>query len=277
MTFESNRGLGDLHSHLVPGVDDGARSLDEALEAVGLMVEAGIGTIVTTPHVRASLLQDPDQAERRISEVETSFRALAVAVAERFPDVRLGRGFEVMLDVPDPDLRDPRVRLASTDYVLVEWPRLRIPRGTNAVLARIRADGFTPIVAHPERYHGLDPELRIPLSWHQSGALLQVNHGSLVGRYGSEARLRAFRLLEAGAVQALSTDHHPRPNHGLDVQAVQALFREAGADESFEYLTRVNPGRLVRGEAPVPVPPLTPRKGLMGRLGDLLGGRGGRT
>jgi protein-tyrosine phosphatase len=273
MTSESKARLGDLHSHLVPGVDDGARSLDEALQAVEAMVEAGIGTIVTTPHIRASVFHDTEKAERRISEVEAAYRRLAVAVAERFPQVRLGRGFEVMLDVPDPDLRDPRVRLASTDFVLVEWPRLRIPRGTNAVLARIRADGFTPIVAHPERYHGLDPELRIPRSWRQTGALLQVNHGSLVGRYGNEARLRALRLLQDGTVQYLSSDHHPRPNHGLDLEAVERLFQEAGAEESFQCLTQVNPNRLVQGEAPVPVPGFTPRKGLLGRLGDIWGGR----
>ena len=99
------------------------------------MVRVGIGTIVTTPHVRASVFHDPEATERRISEVEGAYRELAVAVAERFPEVRLGRGFEVMLDVPDPDLGDPRVRLASTDFVLVEWPRLRIPRGTNAGLS----------------------------------------------------------------------------------------------------------------------------------------------
>ena len=61
-------------------------------------------TIVTTPHIRASLFHDPERAEGRISEVEAAYRRLAVAVAERFPDVRLGRGFEVMLDIPDPDL-----------------------------------------------------------------------------------------------------------------------------------------------------------------------------
>lgn len=273
MTQESKLPLGDVHSHLVPGVDDGARSLDEALKAVGAMVEAGVGTIVTTPHVRASLFHDTERAEERIVEVESAYRQLAVAVSERFPEVKLGRGFEVMLDVPDPDFRDSRVRMASTDFVLVEWPRMRIPRGTHAVLSKIRSDGFTPIVAHPERYHGLDAELRIPMMWRQAGALLQVNHGSLIGRYGTEARLRALRLLQTGAVQYLSSDHHPRPNHGLDIEAVETLFHEAQAEESFDCLTRINPGRLVQGKPPVLVPGFTPRKGLIGRLGNLLGGR----
>ncbi len=265
--------LGDLHSHLVPGVDDGARTLDEALEAVDRMVAVGIGRVVTTPHFRASLLQDDEACGRRIGEVEESFGRLQAAVDTRHPGVRLERGFEVLLDVPDPDFSDPRVRLAGTPFVLVEWPRLRIPPGTGAVLAQIRESGWIPVVAHPERYHGMDAELRRPLQWRQVGALLQVNHGSVVGRYGTEARNRALRLLQAGVVDYLSTDHHPRPGHGLDVDAVRTFFREADADESFVRLTEVNPGRLLEGDMPVEVPGFTIRKSLLGRLGNILGGR----
>jgi protein-tyrosine phosphatase len=273
MTDESRMPLGDLHSHLVPGVDDGARTLDESLEAVGLMQEAGIGRIVTTPHLRASLLQDREAAEERIGQVETAFHRLEAALADGYPEVELARGFEIKLDVPDPDLDDPRVRMAGTPFVLVEWPRLRVPPGTSAVLSRIRASGWIPIVAHPERYHGLDAELRMPRAWRQAGALLQVNHGSVVGRYGGEARSRALHLLQAGVVDYLSSDHHPRPGHGLDVEAVRSFFREAEAEESFERMTAVNPSRLLAGELPVEVPGFTVRRGLFGRLGDMLGGR----
>ncbi|HSM06872.1 MAG TPA: CpsB/CapC family capsule biosynthesis tyrosine phosphatase [Longimicrobiales bacterium] len=265
--------LGDLHSHLVPGVDDGARTLDEALEAVDAMVAVGIGRVVTTPHFRASLLQDEDACAQRIDEVERSFERLREAVRTRHSTLRLERGFEILLDVPDPDFSDPRVRLAGTPYVLVEWPRMRILPGTAAVLTRIREAGWTPVVAHPERYHGMDAELRRPLQWRQAGALLQVNHGSVVGRYGTEARSRALRLLQAGVVDVLSTDHHPRPGHGLEVEAVREFFREADAEESFARLTDVNPGRLMDGEAPLEVPGFALKKSLLGRLGNILGGR----
>lgn len=262
--------LGDLHSHLIPGVDDGARTLAEALDAVEAMTREGIRRIVTTPHLDASLLQDREAADARIKEVQAAFKELAIQVREKYPEVILWRGFEVALDVPDPDFSDPRVRMAGTRFVLVEWPRLSVPPGSTAALERIRSDGWLPVVAHPERYHGLGEGLTLPRRWREAGAFLQVNHGSLVGRYGNEPRARALRLLEAGAAHYLSSDHHPRPRHSLKVKAVQELFAELDAESSFFTLSRTNPQRLMDDKEPLPVPGFTARGGLLSRLGAFL-------
>lgn len=265
--------LGDLHSHLVPGVDDGARSLEEALDAVEAMTRVGIRRIVTTPHFQASLLSDPARADRRIREVQRAFREVAVRARERFPEVVLWRGFEVMLDDPHPDFSDPRVRMAGTRFVLVEWPGLKVPPGTEAVIATIRESGWVPILAHPERYRGLDQRLDLPRRWRRAGALLQVNHGSLIGQYGNEARSHAHRLLQAGLADYLSTDHHPRPDNAVRVPPVREFFEEAGAEESFMMLTRTNPQRLMDDVEPIPVPPVEAKPGLLSRLGVILGRR----
>lgn len=263
--------LGDVHSHLVPGVDDGARTLTEALEAVEAMTRAGVRRIITTPHLLASILGDEERAEARIEAVQLAFRELAVAARARFPEIVLWRGFEVKLDVPDPDLSDPRVRMAGTRFVLVEWPAFQIPPGTEAVLARIRRAGWIPVLAHPERYHGLDDELSLPRRWKAAGALLQINHGSLLGRYGSEPRSRALRLLQAGVADYLSSDHHPRPRSLLHVAPVREIFREMGAEESFLVLTRTNTQRLMDDKEPLPVPAFSARPGLLSRLDGWLG------
>lgn len=265
--------LGDLHSHLVPGVDDGARTLEEALHSVEAMARAGVGRVVTTPHLQASLLHDREALERRIGKVEAAFQELAAAARGRIPKLVLQRGFEIMLDVPDPDLSDPRLRLAGTRFVLVEWPRLRVPPGTESVLTRIRAAGWIPVVAHPERYHGLDAALALPGRWKEAGAFLQVNHGSLLGRYGSEARARALRLLQAGVADYLSSDHHPRPGGSFQLEASWDVFRELDAEESFLTLTRTNPHRLMEDQEPLVVPGFAPRKGILARIGGWLAGR----
>ncbi|UCC24819.1 MAG: hypothetical protein JSU98_13960 [Gemmatimonadales bacterium] len=266
--------LGDLHSHLVPGVDDGARSMQEALDAVEAMTRVGIRRIITTPHLEASTLQDPEKAEKRIKAVQTAFRELVVAVREHFPEVALWRGFEIALDVPDPDFSDPRVRMAGTRFVLVEWPRLSVPPGSHGPIRRIRDAGWIPVVAHPERYHGVHNDLQMAATWREAGGYLQVNHGSVLGQYGDEARNRALRLLEAGLASYLASDHHPRPRHGLTVKLVREFFRELDAEETFLTLTRTNPRRLMDDREPYAVPRITVRGGLRGRLGSFLGGKG---
>lgn len=261
----------DLHSHLVPGVDDGSRTLDEALEGLGRMREAGIVRVVTTPHLDASLTREPGALQPRLSQIDESFRLLAEAVAERFPDMELRRGQEVMLDVPDPDLSDLRVHLAETRYVLVEWPRLTVPPGTAEVLARLRDMGVTPVVAHPERYRGMSERLRLADVWRREGAVLQVNYGSLVGRYGAGPRAVAFRLLEQGWVDCLSTDFHGRPHQELFFQNAREVFEARDAADEFELLAAVNTGHVLDGEPVQMVPPIPPDRRLWSRLRGLLG------
>jgi protein-tyrosine phosphatase len=159
------------------------------------MVAAGIGQIVTTPHVNASLTRDSKLLGTWLEEVDASWQELAEHVRRRFPDVELLRGHEVMLDVPDPDFSDARLRLAGMSFVLVEWPRLQIPPMTEPVIERIADAGYHPILAHPERYKGIKQDLDRAGAWRSAGAFLQVNHGSLAGRYGSDACEVASELL----------------------------------------------------------------------------------
>lgn len=260
----------DLHSHLVPGVDDGARTLEESLEGVGRMRDAGISRIVTTPHLDGSLTRQPSALEARLAAVDEAFESLEEAAKRRFPDLELRRGHEVMLDVPDPDLTDPRLRLGRTNYVLVEWPRLRVPPGTVETVRKLQGSGLRLVIAHPERYHGMAERLRLAEMWRSEGAVLQVNYGSLVGRYGPEARTLAFRMLERGWVDCLSTDFHGRPHLDLYLPRAGALFEERDAEEQFRVLAAVNTGRIMKGEDLLDVGPIPPDRRLWSRLRGLL-------
>ena len=270
MTDRDATALVDLHNHLVPGVDDGARDVAAVLESVERMTRAGIRRIVTTPHIRAGLTQDRRDLGHRLDEVQRAWETAADAIGRAFPEVEYRQGHEVMLDVPDPDLSDPRLRLAGTDFVLVEWPRMHIPPATTRVIERMVSEGYRPVIAHPERYVGVGEALDVVGSWRAAGAALQVNYGSFVGRYGSDARTNAFRLLRRGWADYLSTDFHGRPNLKLYKHEAWDLLSELGARDILTALCITNPGRLLRNEAPLPVEPLPDERGFWARLKELV-------
>lgn len=263
--------LTDLHSHLVPGVDDGAPRLDDALEGVGRMRDAGIAAAVTTPHLQGSLTRDPGELERVLAAEDEAWSDLSSAVGERHPDLRLERGHEVRLDVPDPDLSDERLRLAGTSWALVEWARFRIPPGSREAVEDLVDRGWRPILAHPERYGGLLRTPEVVEEWRGAGARLQVNHGSLVGRYGADARRRAFWLLERGWVDILSTDFHGRRDQPLLLAEAREALEDVRGGEVFRLLTEENPGRVLEDRDLLPVPPLVVERGLWARLLGLFG------
>lgn len=266
MTSELRPAVVDFHSHLVPGVDDGARDMDESLAAVGRMVEAGIEKIITTPHANASLTHDPDGLRSWLDTVDEPWGNLTKQVRRLFPALELHRGHEVMLDVPDPDLSEPRLRLAGTSFVLVEWPRLQIPPRTTQVIQRIVAAGYHPIVAHPERYAGMKREFEYAGAWRDAGAYLQVNHGSFAGRYGADAREVAGQLLERGWVDYLSSDFHGRAHLGIHLRDADDFFTENDGVEQFHLLTVSNPGRVIDDQLPLPVPKMRIQEGFWDRL-----------
>jgi protein-tyrosine phosphatase len=277
VTTRDVTSLVDIHSHLVPGVDDGARHIAAVVSSVERMTVAGIRRIVTTPHIQASLTLDPPSLEARLSEVDQAFEAASAAVKEAFPEVEFLRGHEVMIDVPEPELDDPRIRMNGTPFVLIEWPRLHVPPGTPRVIQWIRDQGYRPVIAHPERYSGVPESPGILRRWKAAGAYLQVNYGSLVGRYGAAARELAFLVLEKGLADYLASDFHGRSGLKIYKQEAWDVLESRDATEILQTLCRANPSRLIEGLEPLPVLPLSGAPGLFGRLRGMVTGRDRRT
>src|SRR5687768_6320068 len=112
----------DFHNHLIPGVDDGAQTVEESLEALECFRKDGVTVVVATPHVDASLTLEPAALGRRLAEIDAGWALLQEAAVRDFPDIVLYRGCELALDVPKPDLTDARLRLNGGRYVLIEFP-----------------------------------------------------------------------------------------------------------------------------------------------------------
>ena len=186
----------DVHTHLLPGVDDGSPSVDVSVPILERFAADGVEIVVCTPHLDASRAKDaPHDLHVAILD---DLRAHAP------PTPRLLPGWEIMLDAPGVDLRDRRLALGGSTAVLVEFPRMMIPPNAADELFRLRMSGVVPVLAHPERYWGCTAA-RVE-QWRGVGAVIQMD---VAGVFGSGAQATvAATLLEEGLVDLFASDTH---------------------------------------------------------------------
>lgn len=244
----------DIHSHLLPGVDDGSRSIEMSVPVLERFAADGVECIVLTPHLLAS------EAKTAPYERHVEILAGLRAAVSRAPELRLG--WEIMLDEPNADLRAPQLGLGGSRALLVEFPRTSVPARAAGELFRIRSTGSVPVLAHPERYWGCTVEK--VTEWRAAGAVIQMDTAGLVGK-GSIATI-SRALLEAGVVDLFASDNH---GDSRSLATARAWLLEVATPEHADLLTRTNAGRLLSNEPLVPVPPLPKRRGIFGRLREL--------
>jgi protein-tyrosine phosphatase len=249
----------DLHAHLIPGVDDGSHTVEQSVEVLEQFARQGVRAVCCTPHLRASEAADPPCG--RMDDLVAELRDAGP------PVVKLTRGFEVFLDVPDPDLSEPCLSLAGTRYVLVEFGRL-VPAGASVeVLQRVVAQGRVPLLAHPERYAVCTPELG--RRWQEAGAVLQLDATTLLMESRRAERARA--LLQAGCAGIVASDNHG--DRRTVFAAVEWLERHGGARQA-QLLAVENPAAILADAPVAPVPALRLRLSLFTRFKDILVGGG---
>ncbi len=258
-------GLADLHTHVIPYVDDGAPDLESSLRTLQELFESGVTTVVGTPHLNAS-----NPVGKRRTRADQAWPELVERASERLPHLRLHRGYEIQLDTPNLDLGDPELRLAGSRFVLVEFMAFTVPTRSAEVLSRIAQDGYVPILAHPERYWGYDRSFAVVPEWRAAGVLLQVNAGSLLGEYGDSIKMIAHRFLREGWVDVIASDNHARPNRSLSLRAAWDFLVDHGLETEAALLLSTNPLRILKDQKPLAVGPAQLRRGLLSRLAKVL-------
>jgi protein-tyrosine phosphatase len=172
-----------------------------------------------------------------------------------------------MLDAPGVDLRAPGLHLGSSSAVLVEFPRMQIPPGAARELLRIRNSGVVPVLAHPERYYGL--ELPDVFEWRNVGAVIQVDAIMLFGNAPASRLARA--MLQEGLVDCIASDNH---GDSRSLAAARQWLMEVGAEEQAQLLTHTNAERLLTNQPVLPVAPIPEvEQGMLARLKELFFGR----
>ncbi|OPZ72745.1 MAG: Tyrosine-protein phosphatase YwqE [Firmicutes bacterium ADurb.Bin456] len=234
----------DIHTHILPGLDDGPDSLEEALEMARRAVAGGARIMVATPHVVAGLY--PNSREAVLAALGEFRRVLE----ENSIPLTVLPGAECRLE-PDLDERLARGELLTINdggrYLLVELPPMLVPEYTAQVCYQLRLRGVTPIIAHPERNAGLVREPGLLYDLISRGALSQITAGSLTGHLGSAAAAAAKKFLGLGYVQFIASDAHSCTGRGpLLAEAAGAAARLLGAEQG-QSLVSGNPLRAIQG------------------------------
>jgi protein-tyrosine phosphatase len=219
----------DIHTHILPGVDDGASDMEESIKILEKGRSEGIKTFVLTPHIR-------DNSDwNKINYIKETFISLNEECMGRGLDVKLILGAELFLtpDLPD-RLKDNTIVTinGSGRYVLVELPFYQMPIYTDDVLFKLLMEEFIPIIAHLERYMYLNGKDEVIKKWVENGIIIQINTGSLNGQYGMRVKSFAKKLLKNDVVHLLGSDvHFFDPNYCFFSKAIEVASRITGKDK----------------------------------------------
>ena len=232
----------DIHAHILPGIDDGPSTLDEAVAMVRMAAENGTTALVATPHHDYRFTFDPVLVDEKIEELRSAVGP--------FPAIHAGCELHFTADAIDDALKSPlKFTIGHGTYLLLEFSNSSIPKTTTAILALLLREGITPVIAHPER-NPLLREIEDSLAeWGAMGCPIQITAGSIFGWFGTAAQRAAYRLLGRGLVHAVASDAHDLrvrpPVLNRAGQRIADRFGPARADALFVR----HPNAVVTGRA----------------------------
>jgi len=242
----------DIHSHILPGIDDGAESVEDALAMAELAASSGVTVLAATPH--------SNQRGRFVNyeslSLQDLFYDLRAAIRKAQIPLRLVRGMEIYAsdDVARRIATGQLLPLNDSRYYLVEFAFDEEEWYIRDILSDILGLGKVPVVAHPERYHCVQEDPNHLFQWRQMGALAQLNKGSVFGKFGARPKRAAEVLLNHGLVNCVASDAHRPYARTTDMSEIDSYLDLHFPPEYRDLLLEVNPGRILDNR-PVPMEP----------------------
>lgn len=235
----------DLHTHLLPGIDDGAKSLEEAIQIIKQGKEIGITAICTTPHLSSNFTKD------RTEKIMENFLKLQERTSNEKIDIQLYLGSEIDLRIDfDSVKKFPFFFINQTQkYLFLELPVGEFPPFTEKILFSLLIEGLSPILAHPERSLSKEGDFERIEKLKDSGILIQLNAGSLLGDFGKKIQRGAKRLLEEDLIDFISSDAHDLQRRPITVmaEALKMVKKKLGEEKGFELFER-NPKKILQAD-----------------------------
>ncbi|HEX8599238.1 MAG TPA: CpsB/CapC family capsule biosynthesis tyrosine phosphatase [Chloroflexia bacterium] len=254
----------DIHSHIIPALDDGPTDMDVSVAMGRIAAQEGTRVLISTSHSTEASAVGYEGMLERLGHVRAAWQNAGI-------DIRLELGVEIFLDYETvEDLRSGRLwTLAGSQYVLVEVPYTPWPAYAERALFDLQTAGYTPILAHPERYTAIQDDPNLLYRLVQRGVLAQVTSAALLGEQGEKVHRCAETLVRHGLVQFIASDSHnvrSRRRMPLLREAVQAAALLVGDAAALDMVT-TNPAALLEKQPVEAAPlPVEVRRSFMGGL-----------
>ena len=236
----------DIHTHILPYMDDGADSWENALAMAKLAVKSGVTALIATPHCGLP----GQETEGRVELLREQLGRFQNKLVRANVPLNVYEGMEIF-GTPDTAhllRRGVLTTLNGSHYPLIEFPFERYARQATAILDEVLSLGYRPVVAHPERYQYVQMDPVILNVWMDMGCLLQVNRGSLLGRFGPAAEELSRTMAARGFLCAVASDAHSPVSRTTRMKDVYDLLSKEYSGQTARLLLEENPARLLRNE-----------------------------
>ncbi|HWQ75600.1 MAG TPA: CpsB/CapC family capsule biosynthesis tyrosine phosphatase [Syntrophomonas sp.] len=247
----------DIHTHILPGFDDGAKDLETALQMAAAAAADGVDCVIATPHVITGAFDySREQIAAAVADLNHELKARQIPV-----EILPGGEYRLEVDLPA-RLREGRVMTLNDSgaYLLVELPASLLPPDYERVLYDIQLQGVIPVIAHPERNQVIMRHHDILARLTERGIKAQITCASVTGSFGRQIQKCSRRLLEQDAVHFLASDAHTISGHrGVGLAEARDEIKRRYGENYARALSEDNPARLLKGRD---IPALPPRSGL---------------
>lgn len=223
----------DIHSHILPGVDDGAQNERESIELARVAVNEGISTIIATPHHKNGLYHNErDFIIGQVEQLNNLFEELGIQL-QVLPGQEPRINGDFLTDLKEGKL----LTLNNTRYIFIELPYSSVPQYTDKLLFDIQVEGYTPIIVHPERNQQLREDPTSLYEFVRNGSLTQVTSGSLIGKFGKETAQFAEEIIDANLAHFLATDVHHVTKRGFHLrESYDKLGKLFGSNLKYTFM-----------------------------------------
>lgn len=234
----------DIHSHIIPNVDDGARSVEETFNILKEAQEAGFTDVILTSHFLLNYY------ETNAQELIFWKEKLQEVLKKQGTKINLHSGMEIYITNQMEELLENKkiLTLANSRYMLIELPLATNVKYFDYVVYYLEAKGIKPIIAHPERYKCVQKDPDIVEEYIEKGCLIQCNYGSIVNLYGREAEKTIKTLLKKNQVHFLGSDVHRKNGTYLIILDAIKKIRKIIGENKINELTTINPKKILQNE-----------------------------